>query len=205
MTPPSYQPHADLNTANGMASNDLRFLASIASNHNSSNNQHTIAHHGAPYPPHMVPVHGFLNPDLYAQSDAMVAQQWMHNAIASGAVQMPSSFNYNSIHSRTPPTTNGRSYKDDRRGFLLFAHVLLKCLGKSRSQPDLFYQARDIVRECTSCQRAGIPGYSPLVDIIEGRLRELDGMRVHWDNAERYMNRYREKKRLKALESVVQI
>lgn len=98
------------------------------------------------------------------------------------------------------------SYRSNRIDFIIFIHVLLKLLRKKRSQSDLFYRTKNVLEECISCHRAGIAGYSPLIEVINTRLRAVDGLASHLRKTEGYFQRYLDKKRVsRSLEPVVQI
>jgi hypothetical protein len=87
-------------------------------------------------------------------------------------------------------------WKDDRRLFLMFIHTLFKCMKKfnSSKEEELLSRAKQIINECTEKNRAGVPNYSPLSEVISTRLQSLDGMQVYWNQAEKYVLKYHSRK-----------
>jgi hypothetical protein len=196
MTPPTF-PQSNGNADGG---NDLRYFASIASNRKSA------ARNIAPNYNQNRPL---VTSSQLGQLQSLfnIASRRTENSpmpgtsssSQSGMASLPMNSHNHNAQDRNRTMTQQRhlirykSYKDDRRGFILFVHVLFKILGKIRSERDLFYKVKSVVRECLSCSRAGIAGYSPLVDVMEARLREIDGLQLHLLKAEGYMHRYRQK------------
>lgn len=206
MTPSDFRPRSNSKdrTLERNRGNELRFLASIASNQTSipstqtsSNNGYYPSQHPASFQPQSPPSYDNQsnpNRNQYGGNRSSFAlNKWLNE---SGVIDHPDHTN-NILDDlkafQTQFARQSRSYKDDRNGFVLFVHVLLKCLSKQRSDRELYYKAKSIVAECISCRRSNIPGYSPLVDTIEERLRQVDGMQVYIDKAEGYMCRYRER------------
>lgn len=207
MTPPAFLQNNNINSEaeDNIEPYDLRFLASIASNHQSvarnltpsSSNSHPTNQRQPVASPQMGQLNNLLNvASLYP------VQPGRRSSFQPGSASLPTNMLCNTRGSNSTPGNSNRSksYKNDRRGFILFLHVLLKSLGKINSERDLFYKAKNVVRECLSCNRAGVAGYSPLVDVIEGRLKEIDGLNIHLEKAEGYMDRYRQRKRSSSLE-----
>jgi len=187
-----------------IAPNDLRFLASIASNHESVTRN--IApncipmNHNRPLvtPSHLGQLQNLFNIASCRRPVDSSTSGINTSFQSSGAASLPINLHNNNAQVRNMITqqhqNRSKSYKDDRRGFILFVHVLLKSLGKVRSERELFYKVMSVVRECLSCNRAGVAGYAPLVDIMEARLRNIDGLHIHLYKTEGYMQRYRQKK-----------
>lgn len=208
MTPADFRPRSNSKdrTLERNRGNELRFLASIASNQtsipstqpSSNNGYYPSRHPASSFQPQSAPSYDNLsnpNRNQYGGNRSSFAlNKWFNE---SGVIDNPDHTN-NILDDlkafQTQFARQSRSYKDDRNGFVLFVHVLLKCLSKQRSDRELYYKAKSIVAECISCRRSNIPGYSPLVDTIEDRLRQVEGMQVYIDKAEGYMCRYRERK-----------
>ena len=209
MTPPTFsQNNINSEAEDNMEPYDLRFLASIASHHQSvarnlipsSSNSNPTNQRQPVASSQMGQVHNLLN--VASRYPVNSIQSGIRSSLQPGSPSLPTNMLCSTRGSNSAPRNSDRSksYKDDRRGFILFIHVLLKSLGKINSERDLFYKAKNVVRECLSCNRAGVAGYSPLVDVIEGRLKEIDGLNIHLEKAEGYMDRYRQKKRSSSLE-----
>lgn len=77
----------------------------------------------------------------------------------------------------------------DRRDFLLFIRVLLKCIEKSDDYK-LALQTRAMVKECVKRNRMKDEHFMPLQQSVECRLQGLVGLKV-WSKARAYMNCYR--------------
>eukprot|EP00563_Minutocellus_polymorphus_P021088 CAMPEP_0197717716 /NCGR_PEP_ID=MMETSP1434-20131217/2159_1 /TAXON_ID=265543 /ORGANISM="Minutocellus polymorphus, Strain CCMP3303" /LENGTH=278 /DNA_ID=CAMNT_0043302283 /DNA_START=71 /DNA_END=907 /DNA_ORIENTATION=- len=75
-----------------------------------------------------------------------------------------------------------------RENFLIFTRILFKCLGDHPS-PKVRVEAKRIIMDCTKRNRVGEPGYYPLVDAIEVRLRHVIG-NIHWHKAYSYLDHY---------------
>jgi hypothetical protein len=97
------------------------------------------------------------------------------------------------------------SYTSNQKDFLIFIYVLLKILRKKHSGNGLLQKAKMIVQECLSCHRAGVAGYSPLMEVIDNRLRAVDGMAIQIRRTEGYFTRYLQKKGVSGLEPVVKL
>lgn len=97
----------------------------------------------------------------------------------------------------------GSLYRSNHRDFIIYIYVLMKVLRKKPSGSCLYQKAKHILQECLSCHKAGVAGYTPLIDVIDGRLRSVDGMAIHIRRTEGYFKRYLNKKRGSSIESVV--
>mmetsp|Transcript_27407 Transcript_27407/g.40594 ORF Transcript_27407/g.40594 Transcript_27407/m.40594 type:complete len:211 (+) Transcript_27407:40-672(+) len=208
MTPPAFSQN-NITSEDNMEPYDLRFLASVASHHQSvarnlippsSSNSNPINQRQPVASSQMGQLHSLFN--IASRYPVNSITLGIRSSLQPGSAVLPTNMLYNTRGSNSAPgkPNSSKSYKDDRRGFILFIHVLLKSLGKINSERDLFYKAKNVVRECLSCNRAGVTGYSPLVDVIEGRLKEIDGLNIHLEKAEGYMHRYRQRKRSSPLE-----
>lgn len=116
-----------------------------------------------------------------------------------GASYYPQNMAHESAHSQTGLKSPSLSdiWKEDRRIFLMFIHTLFKCMKKfnsAKQEEELLSKAKTIINECTKKNRAGVPNYSPLSEVISSRLKSLDGMQVYWDQAEKYVLKYHSRK-----------
>ena len=107
---------------------------------------------------------------------------------------------------QTCNTRSISSYRSDQKYFIIFVYALLKILRQKQGpRRHLFYKAKEVLQECLSCHKAGVAGYSPLIDAIYIRLRAVDGMGIHLKQTEGYVNRYLERKRISRVQSTVQL
>ena len=94
-----------------------------------------------------------------------------------------------SSHPRTlrsiPASSHHAKLQQQRLRFALFLKILFKRLQESDDKL-LYVQAKMLVLSCSQRSRMGDMQYTPLVDAIEVRLRELVG-EVHWRRAHGYM------------------
>jgi hypothetical protein len=89
-------------------------------------------------------------------------------------------------------TSLSEIWKDDKRLFLMFIHTLFKCMKKFNFglEEELSSRAKQIINECTEKNRAGVPNYSPLTEVISSRLKSLGGIQLYWNQAEKYVLKY---------------
>ena len=83
------------------------------------------------------------------------------------------------------PHPHNRSHREN---FLIFTRILFKCLGDHPSAK-VQAEAKRIIVDCTKRNRLGEPGFHPLIDAIEVRLRHVIGD-IHWHKAEQYLGHY---------------
>ena len=109
-------------------------------------------------------------------------------AIPSGetsSAQSPPQVTSNKNHVVVLGTTSTAFQK---RRFLLFIKILFKSLEQA-SEFETRDRAREIVSDCTRRNRLGDPAFSPLIDVIDQRLRRYVG-EAHWRRAHMYMQHY---------------
>lgn len=75
-----------------------------------------------------------------------------------------------------------------KRRFLLFIKILFKSLEQA-SEFETRDRAREIVSDCTRRNRLGDPAFTPLIDVVDQRLRRHVG-ETHWRRAHVYMQHY---------------
>lgn len=83
------------------------------------------------------------------------------------------------------PHPHNRSHREN---FLIFTRILFKCLSDHPSEK-VRVEAKQIIMDCTKRNRLGEPGFNPLIDAIEIRLRHVIGD-IHWHKAEQYLGHY---------------
>ena len=84
-----------------------------------------------------------------------------------------------------PPHPHNRLHREN---FLVFTRILFKCLSDHPS-PEVRIEAKRTIMDCTKRNRMGDPGYHPLIDAIEARLRHVIGD-IHWKKALEYLDHY---------------
>jgi hypothetical protein len=94
---------------------------------------------------------------------------------------------------QTPNSSDlGARNPRQRRDFLLFVRVLIKCIEQSRNYK-LTLQTKALVAECVKRNRMGDPHFSPLQDSMEIRLRGLVGPN-YWHQAKDYIHCFKKAK-----------
>ena len=94
---------------------------------------------------------------------------------------------------QNPPTSDvGVRRSRQRRDFLLFVRVLIKCIEQSHNYK-LTLQTKALVAECVKRNRMGDPHFSPLQDSMEIRLRGLVGQ-DYWHQAKDYIHCFQKAK-----------
>jgi hypothetical protein len=94
---------------------------------------------------------------------------------------------------QTPNSSDlGSRSPRQRRDFLLFVRVLIKCIEQSRNYK-LTLQTKALVAECVKRNRMGDPHFSPLQDSMEIRLRGLVGPN-YWHQAKDYIHCFQQAK-----------
>ena len=83
------------------------------------------------------------------------------------------------------PHPHNRSHREN---FLIFTRILFKCLSDHPSAK-VRVEAKQIIVDCTKRNRLGEPGFHPLINAIEVRLRHVIGD-IHWHRAEQYLGHY---------------
>ena len=83
------------------------------------------------------------------------------------------------------PHPHNRSHREN---FLVFTRILFKCLSDHPSAK-VRVEAKQIIMDCTKRNRLGEPGFHPLINAIEVRLRHIIGD-IHWHRAEQYLGHY---------------
>jgi hypothetical protein len=92
------------------------------------------------------------------------------------------------------------SQKEQRQKFLIFVYILFKYIDEaakmqtctkvdehfSNKNKTLKLQARQVIKECNNGCRLGIKGYSPLVNVIQSKLRIVPNIDSHWDLASQH-------------------
>jgi hypothetical protein len=86
------------------------------------------------------------------------------------------------------PSNKNQHTAFQKRRFLLFIKILFKTLEQA-SEFDTRDKARDIVTDCTRRNRLGDPAFTPLIDVVDQRLRRHVG-EAHWRRAHLYMQHY---------------
>lgn len=112
-------------------------------------------------------------PASYYLREVMIALQEAQTGPATGAV-----------HTVTDPAQTSAGAGGNRVRFALFIKILFKQLYDSGDYL-LAARATHLVRTCTRRNRMGDPDFQPLLETLEGRLRDLVG-EVHWRRAHAY-------------------
>ena len=108
-------------------------------------------------------------------------------AIPSGetsSAQSPSHATSNKNH----VVVGSTSTACQKRRFLLFIKILFKSLEQA-CEFETRDRAREIVSDCTRRNRLEDPAFTPLIDVIDQRLRRYVG-EAHWRRAHMYMHHY---------------
>ena len=92
---------------------------------------------------------------------------------------------HSSVSGAQPPHPHNRLHREN---FLVFTRILFKCLSDHPS-PEVRIEAKRTIMDCTRRNRMGDPGYHPLIDAIEARLRHIIGD-IHWKKALEYLDHY---------------
>lgn len=92
---------------------------------------------------------------------------------------------HSSVSGAQPPHPHNRLHREN---FLVFTRILFKCLSDHPS-PEVRIEAKRTIMDCTKRNRMGDPGYHPLIDAIETRLRHVIGD-IHWKKALEYLDHY---------------
>lgn len=89
--------------------------------------------------------------------------------------------------STTATSTTRNENISEKQMFLTFMYALYKHIDESsKSDEDvrnIKVRVRQVVKECTRSCRLKIPGYSPLMNVIERKLIEIEGIEFFWDIA----------------------
>ena len=92
---------------------------------------------------------------------------------------------HSSVSGAQPPHPHNRLHREN---FLVFTRILFKCLSDHPS-PEVRIEAKRTIMDCTRRNRMGDPGYHPLIDAIEARLRHIIGD-IHWKKGLEYLDHY---------------
>lgn len=92
---------------------------------------------------------------------------------------------HSSVSGAQPPHPHNRLHREN---FLVFTRILFKCLSDHPSS-EVRTEAKRTIMDCTRRNRMGDPGYHPLIDAIEARLRHVIGD-IHWKKALEYLDHY---------------
>ena len=105
-----------------------------------------------------------------------------------------SSHETNFTHQEAHQIQSKAAAKKEKQRFLTFIYALYKHLDESsktdESSSNIKVQVRHIVKECTRSNRLKIPGYSPLIYVIETKLQSIGGIDPFWCKANQSMNRF---------------
>ena len=98
---------------------------------------------------------------------------------------------HSSVSGAQPPHPHNRLHREN---FLVFTRMLFKCLSDHPSS-EVRTEAKRAIMDCTRRNRMGDPGYHPLIDAIEARLRHIIGD-IHWKKALEYLDHYMTHRRI---------
>ena len=132
-------------------------------------------------------IYHFLHPSL-PMSIPTSPSTAREQAIPSGETSSAQSPSDVPTSNKNHPMVVTASTAFQKRRFLLFIKILFKSLEQA-SQFETRDRAREIVSDCTRRNRLGDPAFTPLIDVVDHRLRRYVG-EAQWRRAHMDMQHY---------------